>query len=156
MVWRFGDSCYLLSASLWYQAINVNWIWKEADSPNLQAKSCWGFWFHLIQLSHHRYYTLVGLTEHTKNDESWSHKFALASGIFWGMKWYTLPDMYLRTGRFSVRYFECFQHVPVKILKWMIITHLKVLKNSYRIRNKNGKSSIHSVTKLVLIKKYHF
>ena len=68
----------------------------------------------------------------------------------------TLLDMYLRTGRFSVRYFECFQHVPVKILKWMIITHLKVLKNSFRIRNKNGKSSIHSVTKLILMKKYHF
>ena len=55
MVWRFGDSCFLLSASLWYQAISVNWIWKEIDSPNLQAKSCWGFWFHLIQLSHHRF-----------------------------------------------------------------------------------------------------
>ena len=53
MVWRFGDSCFLLSASLWYQAISVNWIWKEADSPNLQAKSCWWFWFHLMQLSHH-------------------------------------------------------------------------------------------------------
>ena len=43
-----------------------------------------------------------------------------------------------------------------EILKWRIITHLKVLKNSFRISNKDGKSSIHSVTKLVWMKKYHF
>ena len=42
------------------------------------------------------------------------------------LKYYlcTLADIYLRTGRFSLRHFDFFQHVPIGIKK-QIIPHLK-------------------------------
>ena len=47
----------------------------------------------------------------------------------------TLTDIYLRTGRFSLRHFDFFQYVLMGTQKQMI-SHLKALKNPFRIRKK--------------------